>query len=459
VPDLASILAREVGADGAADQCDHSPPLRDAGDADGVDAAVGDDVGDQSGASRRGADQADTDLFEEVIRTLEDDSGARRWAPADTGPRVVLPESADPRPDDTPRALDGRLRELVALRQNIAWHQGRLLRLFVGRRLYRELGFLSFSRYCRERAGIGVRRAWDLIALERRLWLLPRVAEAYRSGRLSWVRAAAIARVATEKTEDAWLRLALSVTVRRLEEEVALVQGDDGPPSFGRAEPPGLDSEGRVQLSAPRRRAVADEPSPATRTDDRGGVQMSASTDGWTRLRFWAPHEVASLWYQAMRVARALLEDGGDALEDGGDVPRDASGGPPAAPPADWQCAGKILSAFLDSWSVRADPAWLRHHRIFERDAWRCRVPGCSSRRNLQVHHVVFRSQGGTDEDANLAVLCAAHHLQGIHRGRLRCHALPDGLLAWEFAPDSTTGPLARFVEDVEWAAARASVA
>jgi 5-methylcytosine-specific restriction endonuclease McrA len=179
---------------------------------------------------------------------------------------------------------------------------------------------------------------------------------------------------------------------------------------------------------------------------------MSASTDGWTRLRFWAPREIASLWHQAMRVARALLEHGDD-------VPGDASGGPPATPPTDWQCAWKILSAFLDSWSVRADPAWLRHHRIFERDAWRCRVPGCSSRRNLQVHHVVFRSQGGGDEDVNLAVLCAAHHLQGIHRGRLRCHALPGGLLAWEFAPESATGPLARFVEDVEWTAARASVA
>ena len=48
------------------------------------------------------------------------------------------------------------------------------------------------------------------------------------------------------------------------------------------------------------------------------------------------------------------------------------------------------------------------------------------------------------DVDANLAVLCAAHHLQGIHRGRVRCHALPGGLLAWEFAPDTQDEPLAR---------------
>jgi hypothetical protein len=28
-----------------------------------------------------------------------------------------------------------------------------------------------------------------------------------------------------------------------------------------------------------------------------------------------------------------------------------------------------------------------------------------------------FRSQGGGDEPENLAALCAAHHLHGVHRG------------------------------------------
>jgi hypothetical protein len=487
VPDLASLLARDTG-----------PPA----DSTGADpdefvepAAVVDDA-----APPPPADRDDTDLFEEVIRSLEEDSGARRWTPAHEGLSIVLPESAEPRPDDTPRALDRRLRELVGLRQNIAWHQGRLLRVFVGRRLYRELGFLSFSRYCRERAGLGVRRAWDLIALERRLWLLPRIADAYRSGALSWVRAAAITRVATENTEDAWLRLAQSVTVRRLAEEVALVQQqDDGLCSHGQAAsadssaplglagspgptgPPGLDAEGRVQLLAPAARSQAAARADAdTRTEGTSpigaasptgdprvqtsvaaqpGVQTSVAADGWTRLRFWAPQDIAALWHQAMRAARALLAaDANDlAAPDAGAHAADAADA--VAPPADWRCAERILTAFIDSWSVRADPTWRRHHRIFERDAWRCRVPGCSSRRNLQVHHVVFRSQGGGDEDANLAVLCAAHHLQGIHRGRVRCHALPGGLLAWEFAPDLQEEPLARFVEDVEWSAARASVA
>ena len=469
VPDLASLLARETAPD--APVPDFTAPDPTATDLAAPDPGALYSVAPDAAVPLHGADRDDTDLFEEVIRSLEEDSGARRAAPVLEGLAVLLPESAEPRPDDTPRALDRRLRELVALRQNIAWHQGRLLRVFVDRRLYRELGFLSLSRYCRERAGLGVRRAWDLIALERRLWLLPRIADAYRSGALSWVRAAAIARVATERTEDAWLRLAQSVTVRRLAEEVALVQQDDGPPTFGQAAPPGLDADGRVQLSVPAARAgIAPVPESGAPLESAppsdsalpphaagAGVQTSVAADGWTRLRFWAPQDIAALWHQAMRAARAIL-----AAEDD----RSAVAGAPAAntdhagaPPPDWRCAERILTAFIDSWSVRADPTWRRHHRIFERDAWRCRVPGCSSRRNLQVHHVVFRSQGGSDEDANLAVLCAAHHLQGIHRGRVRCHPLPGGLLAWEFAPDLHEEPLARFVEDVEWTAARASVA
>ena len=439
VPDLAVLLARAINR--------------------GVDAAVDPVV--EARAPRDGAShlsmQEGTELFEEVLDALENEIGSRRWLPPVEGLEVRLPRTTDPQPDDSPRAIDGRLRELVRLRQNIAWHQGRLLRLFVGRRLYAELGFPSFSRYCSESAGIGVRRAWELVGLERRLWLLPRVAAEYRSGALSWVRAATIARVATEATEEAWLRLAGSVTVRRLEEEVALAERTEesrlagalpiGTPPVGLARPPGLDADGRVQLLAPAGRArTADggaTPNGATDSAHGDRVQMSVDRSGSTRLRFWAPVDVAALWHQAIRVARARLAQ--------------PSGDSRATPPADWQAVELLLTSFIDAWGIRTDPAWRRNHRIFERDGWRCRVPGCSSRRNLQVHHVVFRSQGGGEGDDNLAVLCAAHHLRGIHQDRLRCHALPDGLLAWEFAPDPDDGFLARFVEDVTWSAARAA--
>ena len=42
------------------------------------------------------------------------------------------------------------------------------------------------------------------------------------------------------------------------------------------------------------------------------------------------------------------------------------------------------------------------------RDGWRCQF--CGSRSNLEVHHLQFRSQSGTDSEENLITLCADCH-------------------------------------------------
>jgi hypothetical protein len=86
-----------------------------------------------------------------------------------------------------------------------------------------------------------------------------------------------------------------------------------------------------------------------------------------------------------------------------------------------------MLDHALAAW--RPEHSTPREHAVFARDGWRCTVPGCTSYRNLQQHHVVFRSAGGDDEPGNLTTLCAWHHLRGVHARVLRCTgAAPDGL-------------------------------
>jgi len=104
---------------------------------------------------------------------------------------------------------------------------------------------------------------------------------------------------------------------------------------------------------------------------------------------------------------------------------------------------GAALEAMFDhclaTW--RARPGGRRlppEQRVFERDAWRCTVPGCTSQRNLHAHHVLFRSAGGGDEDANLTTLCAFHHQRGVHAGVLRIAGRAPGGLVFEL-------PLGRF--------------
>jgi hypothetical protein len=61
----------------------------------------------------------------------------------------------------------------------------------------------------------------------------------------------------------------------------------------------------------------------------------------------------------------------------------------------------------------------------------KCRVPGCGRRKGLEVHHLVPRTRGGTDDISNLAAVCPAHHRLLIPHGVLALVGnpnLPDGL-------------------------------
>jgi hypothetical protein len=48
-----------------------------------------------------------------------------------------------------------------------------------------------------------------------------------------------------------------------------------------------------------------------------------------------------------------------------------------------------------------------------------CRIPGCSTRHGLQIHHLQPRSWGGTDNPSNLAAVCisASHHQMLVPHG------------------------------------------
>jgi len=62
--------------------------------------------------------------------------------------------------------------------------------------------------------------------------------------------------------------------------------------------------------------------------------------------------------------------------------------------------------------------------QIYRRDRYRCTSPVCHQR-NVTLHHVQYRANGGTDAPENLTTPCAFCHLEGEHAGRLKI--LPPG--------------------------------
>ena len=128
----------------------------------------------------------------------------------------------------------------------------------------------------------------------------------------------------------------------------------------------------------------------------------------WTTVSFWAPRDLVERWTRAIQAIRVR-----------------------SGPLPSWAAAILILEHAVNEWE-RVDPARRPEQTpIFERDEWRCQAPGCSARRRLEAHHIIFKSAGGTDDPENLITLCHAHHRHGIHENRLKVTGKAPWNLKW----------------------------
>ena len=88
-----------------------------------------------------------------------------------------------------------------------------------------------------------------------------------------------------------------------------------------------------------------------------------------------------------------------------------------------------LCLSFWRTWagSLGTSDKW---EHIYRRDLYRCTSPVCT-KRECTLHHIVFRSAGGGDEDENLTAPCSWCHLEGVHGRRLTVHGSA-GDLRWE---------------------------
>jgi len=266
--------------------------------------------------------------------------------------------------------------------------RGRLLRIVEEGYLANSLGFAGFGQYVRERMGLSLREAHELVRLDRTLERLPVAFRMYASGRLGRRAAWLLSRVASSRTDRAWTRFAMTHTLRLLEVVV------EGSVLKREADPVEWKHDGGLP------------PQDATFAGAlRACSHFSGVAQGGDAT---APVEFL-LDPEQLACYEATLE----RLRDigGRDCP-------------EWWGLAVMARHFLNCYGNEdrlASPARLRrmfHRIVIERDNYTCRAPECMQRGGLEADHMQLRSVGGQTTHENMVSLCAADHRFMKHTAR-----------------------------------------
>lgn len=155
---------------------------------------------------------------------------------------------------------------------------------------------------------------------------------------------------------------------------------------------------------------------------------LDAGDPGRAAVVFGAPREAANVFLLALDAVRLELTAKSRASHPHGASPQEA---------LLW-----MLAHAISVWEEQG--AQFDDYADFTRDGFRCTAPGCTARRSLQSHHIVFRSAGGADEPSNRTTLCAFHHLRAVHAGTVSCRGRAPGGLVFALGVRAAGPPLLR---------------
>lgn len=332
--------------------------------------------------------------------------------------------------------LDGAVRSLAARLAARELELARLLLEFHRADGWRRLGYATEAQYARERLGMSRSSVLARRALALRLESLPSIGAALGRAEIGVEPALQLVRIATPRTELAWLERARRRTVKHLRQEVAAalvavrISGEPDCPPPKDAELDGFHELERAVLSGQLWSAPA-------RLSEPGGLRATAGAE--RARRPW--HELLSslgAW-----LARGALRHPVQMSAPSGGGPRQRATRSAGRVEVRWRVSlttrtwWRALEAQARRWLPR-DISWLKYlclvfwrswghvlgvtaayGQVYLRDRCRCMSPVCS-RRDVTPHHLRFRSAGGGDEDENIASLCTWCHLFGVHGGRIR---------------------------------------
>ncbi len=283
------------------------------------------------------------------------------------------------------------------------------------RKLYRALGHASMQQYARIDLRWSETRIGDFMRLVRKLDALPAVKAALPE--IGYTKAREIVAVASPRTEARWVEAARTSSRAQLVAQVRRV---------------------KAHAAARRRPASAALFAPEP-------VETALAAEAPVRVTLEFTPEQHARWEALLERVRKAGASGGtvdvllaalqtaaesDCKTKGSSETTPRGVAPPPVQIHVHECPkcgrtevdGRALGP-ADAARVRCDAAVSERggrntttipprtrRAVLARDRHRCRAPGCTNTRFLEVHHVTPRARGGGNEPENLITLCAACH-------------------------------------------------
>jgi hypothetical protein len=307
------------------------------------------------------------------------------------------------------RDLDQQLKAIAKRRAALDADELALIREAVRVQLWRPLGMTSMREYLERRMGYGPQVAAERLRVAEALDALRAIEAALESGELSYSAVRELTRIATVKTEAAWVKACRGIAVRQIEELVGEREVGDPPesqpkPQVRRQKLP-LDLRPTTYARYREARKVF-EAERGERLDDDEVMDMllARALEGTPAAKGHKPRYQVAV--TVCRVCKQGWQNG--------------AGREIAISAADVECStcdAEVISIEKPGRPSRTIPVANRR-AVLVRDHHRCTVPGCRSTQNLDAHHLVHWEHGGTNEMENLTTLCDGHH-KAHHRGQL----------------------------------------
>jgi 5-methylcytosine-specific restriction endonuclease McrA len=291
------------------------------------------------------------------------------------------------------------------------------------RKLYLDLGYSSINQYAEQELGFSTSRTGDYLQLCRSFKKLPTVKAKVKSGELAYTSARVLARVANEKNVDGWVEFAMNNSRRVLEREVkrAKIEANDksaGQASLLPAQPktrpaavvPILVTQSLTPTQFARYEKLWEQirkhkNAPADKVEALLEILESYAAESSTRVDV-APankppvqihiHQCPECEKATVQTSRGELEIGQAELERA-------------------QCDSRISRP--NERNTTSIPPKIRR-LVLSHARHKCQRPGCNHTHYLEIHHLIPRSKGGTNDPDNCICLCstchALHHRQKL---------------------------------------------